>query len=111
MRFVNLNSLTEEPLSHDVHSTKQVIFRNGEIPHLTQLAQARIPPGAKLTPHAHLGMHEVFVVLTGHGLLHCAGTAHAIESGSCIEIAPGELHAFENGGEKEMVVMYFGIAE
>lgn len=111
MRLVDLNSIAAEPLSHDAQSSKQVIFRNGEIPYLTQLAQARIPPGARLTPHVHQDMHEVFIVLGGRGLLHCGGTAHAVESGSCIEIAPGEIHTFENGSEQDLVLMYFGIAE
>lgn len=111
MHLVDLHSLVAEPLSHDAHSTKQVVFRNGEIPHLTQLAQARIPPGARLTPHAHRDMHEVFIVLSGQGLLQCDGGTHEVGPGSCIEIAPGEVHAFENRGEAELVVVYFGIAE
>lgn len=110
MRLVDLNSLVSEPLSHDTHSRKQVIFKNGEIPHLTQLAQARIPPGARLTPHAHRDMHEVFVVLGGHGMLHCGGTTYEVEPGTCIEIAPGEMHAFENDGAEDLLVVYFGIA-
>ena len=111
MRFIDLNSVVAEPLSHDAHSAKQVAFRNGEIPHLTQLAQARIPPGARMTPHAHRDMHEVFVILRGQGLLHCDGSTHAVGPGSCIEIAPGEVHAFENCGDEELVVIYFGIAD
>lgn len=111
MRHVDINSLPSEPLSHDTHSHKQVIFNHGEIPHLTQLAQARVPPGARLTPHAHRDMHEVFVVLSGRGLLRCAGTAYEVGPGSCIEVAPGEVHAFENGGEEDLVVIYFGIVE
>ena len=110
MRFVDLYSVAAEPLSHDAHTTKQVVFRSGEIPHLTQLAQARIPPGARLMPHAHRDMHEVFIVLAGHGLLHCDGSTHDVGPGSCIEVAPGEMHAFENGGTEELVVVYFGIA-
>ena len=111
MRLVDLHNLPAEPLSHDAHSTKQVVFRDGEIPHLTQLAQARIPPGERLTPHAHRDMYETFIVLGGHGLLHCNGGTHEVGPGSCIGIAPGETHAFENSGETAMVVVYFGIAE
>lgn len=110
MRLVDINSLVSEPLSHDTHSRKQVIFKNGEIPHLTQLAQTRIPPGARLTPHAHRDMHEVFVVLSGQGFLHCDGRTREVGPGICIEIAPGETHAFENDGAEELVVVYFGIA-
>jgi len=75
MRRVDLNSLNSEPLSHDTSSSKQVFIRNGTIPHLTQLAQARIPPG------------------------------------TCIQIAPSEVHAFENHGDEELVLVYFGVDE
>lgn len=109
MRLVDLNSLTAEPLSHDAHSSKQVVFRNGEIPHLTQLAQTRIPPGASLTPHAHRDMHEIFIVLAGQGRLYCDGGMHDISPGACIEIAPGEIHAFENNGGRELVLVYCGV--
>jgi mannose-6-phosphate isomerase-like protein (cupin superfamily) len=109
MRLVDINGLAFEPLSHDAHSLKQVIFRNDEIPHLTQLAQARIQPGTCITPHAHRDMHEVFIVLGGHGRLHCSGEAHEVGAGSCIELAPGEAHAFENDGAEELVMVYFGI--
>ncbi|HEY9199666.1 MAG TPA: cupin domain-containing protein [Gammaproteobacteria bacterium] len=68
-------------------------------------------PGTNLTPHAHRDMHEVFIVLGGRGLLHCKGEIHEIEAGSCIEVAPEEVHAFENPGEDALVMVYFGIAE
>ena len=111
MRRVGLNSLSPEPLSHDADSAKQVVFRNGTIPHLTQLAQARIPPGARLTPHAHRDMHEIFIVLSGHGRLHCDGSTYTISPGACIQIAPGEVHAFENDDDGELVLVYFGVED
>lgn len=109
MRLVDLNDIRAEPLSHDAHSSKRVVFRNGEIPHLTQLAQARIPPGACLTPHAHRDMHEVFIILSGQGLLHRNDDTYKIGPGIHIEVAPEEMHAFENDGEEELVIAYFGI--
>jgi len=111
MRRVDLNSLNSEPLSHDTSSSKQVFIRNGTIPHLTQLAQVHIPPGTRLTPHAHSDMHEIFIVLSGQGRLHCEGATHAIEPGTCIQIAPGEVHAFENDDDGELVLVYFGVED
>ncbi len=111
MRRINLNSLDSEPLSHDTSSTKRVLIHNGTIPHLTQLAQARIPPGTSLTPHAHSDMHEIFIVISGQGRLHCEGATHDIEHGTCIQISPGEVHAFENHDDEELVLVYFGVEE
>lgn len=111
MRHVEIDSLISEPLSHDTGITKKVIFYNGTIPHLTQLAQARIPPGSRATPHKHSDMHEVFVVLSGHGRVHCNDNQQNVGPGSCIQIEPGEIHGFENEGDGDLVVVYFGIAE
>lgn len=111
MLCVNIDSLASEPLSHDTGITKQVILRNGTIPHLTQLAQTRIPPGSRVTPHKHSDMHEVFIVLSGHGRVHCDGSVQPLGPGTCVQIEPGEQHGFENDGSEELVMVYFGIAE
>lgn len=111
MRLIELHSLPAEPLSHDANIAKRVILRNGTVPHLTQLAQVRIPPGAHLTPHAHQDMHEIFIVLSGHGRVRCDGSVNGVAPGTCIQIEPNAVHAFENTGEDELVVVYFGIAD
>lgn len=109
MRRVDINNLARQPLSHDAGITKQVIFPNGTIPHLCQLAQARIPSGVRVTLHRHSDMHEIFIVLSGYGQVHCDGLTQKVAAGTCIQIEPGEMHGFENDGEKDLVVVYFGI--
>lgn len=111
MRRIDSNSLAGEPLSHDADVAKQVILHSGSVPHLTQLARTRIPPDTSLTPHAHNDMYEIFLVIGGQGRVHCGGHAYDLAPGICIEISPGEVHAFENAGNEELVLVYFGIAE
>ncbi|MBU1191989.1 MAG: cupin domain-containing protein [Gammaproteobacteria bacterium] len=111
MRRVEIDSLVAEPLNHDAGITKQVIFRNGSVPHLTQLAQARIPPGSRVTAHKHSDMHEIFIILSGQGRVRCDDTVQPVGPGTCLRIEPGERHGFENDGSEDLVVVYFGIAE
>ena len=111
MRLVDLNSLVSEPLSHDAHSRKHVIFKHGEIPHLTQLAQARTPPGIRLTPHAHSDMHEIFIVLAGQGEARSEAQVLTLAPGMCIHIQPQESHAFANTGANDLVLLYFGLVD
>lgn len=111
MRRVDIKSLARQPLSHDAGITKHVIFPKGTIPHLCQLAQARIPSGVRVTLHKHSDMHEIFMVLSGCGQIHCNGQTQKVGPGICIHIEPGELHGFENEGDEDLVVMYFGVAE
>jgi mannose-6-phosphate isomerase-like protein (cupin superfamily) len=111
MHLVEIDSIVAEPLSHDDGISKHVILRNGSVPHLTQLAQARIPPGSRVTAHKHRDMHEIFIILSGQGRVRCDDIVQPVGPGTCIRIEPGELHGFENDGSDDLVVMYFGIAE
>jgi len=111
VRRIDLNSLNSEPLSHDSSSTKRVLIRNGTIPHLTQLAQARIPPGTCLTPHAHSDMHEVFIVLSGSGEVLSEAQVLSLRPGVCIHIQPTESHTLSNTGTDDLVLLYFGLTD
>jgi mannose-6-phosphate isomerase-like protein (cupin superfamily) len=111
VRRIDLNSLNSEPLSHDSSSTKRVLIRNGTIPHLTQLAQACIPPGTCLTAHAHSDMHEVFIVLSGSGEVHSGAQVLSLRPGVCIHIQPTESHTFSNIGTDDLVLLYFGLTD
>lgn len=111
MRRVELNSLPREPLSHDTGSTKQVFIRNNVIPHLTQLAQARIPAGTCHTAHTHSDMHEIFVVLEGSGEMQCKDQVLTLAPGVCIHVQPQENHAVNNTGKHDLVLLYFGLMD
>jgi mannose-6-phosphate isomerase-like protein (cupin superfamily) len=111
VRRIDLNSLNSEPLSHDSGITKQVFIRNGTIPHLTQIAQTRIPPGTCLTPHAHSDMHEIFIVLNGVGEVRSEAQVLTLRPGICIHIQPTESHTFSNTGTDDLVLLYFGLTD
>jgi mannose-6-phosphate isomerase-like protein (cupin superfamily) len=87
------------------------MLKKGELPHLTQFAQARLAPGQVAGTHAHADMYEVFFVESGVGRMTIDGRAHHLEVGSCVAVEPGEVHELENVGSAELVVTYFGIAE
>jgi mannose-6-phosphate isomerase-like protein (cupin superfamily) len=111
VRRIDLISLNNEPLSHDSSSTKRVLIHNGTIPHLTQLAQARIAPGTCLTPHVHSDMHEIFFVLSGVGEVRGEAQALSLTPSACIHIQPSESHAFSNTGTDDLVLLYFGLTD
>ncbi len=111
MRQIDLHTLPSEPLSHDAGSSKQVFIRNGSIPHLTQFAQARIPSGTSLTPHAHADMHEVFLVLSGSGEVRGAAQTLPLLPGTCIHIPPAEIHSFHAHTGEDLLLLYFGVCD
>jgi quercetin dioxygenase-like cupin family protein len=111
MKSRTLSAIPTESVSHDPGIRKQVMLKKGELPHLTQFAQARLAPGQVAGTHAHADMYEVFFVESGVGRMTIDGRAHHLEVGSCVAVEPGEVHELENVGSAELVVTYFGIAE
>lgn len=111
MKLRSLADSPEEGVSHDPALTKRVLLRGGEVPHLAQLARTRLAPGQSTTPHAHAGMHEVFLVQSGAGELLIEGTPHPLHPGVCAVVEPGEVHEIRCNGEEELELVYFGLVE
>jgi quercetin dioxygenase-like cupin family protein len=109
MKLVRLDALPIERVVHNPAIAKQVLLRLGEVPHLTQLAQARFAPGQVAAGHAHADMWEIFFAAEGQGEIEVDGVVHALPAGSCIAIEPGETHELRNPGDVELVVLYLGI--
>lgn len=98
-----------EGVSHDPQIRKQVLLRAGEVPNLTQFAQARLAPGERTQPHAHADMYEVFWVEAGSGTLLVDGAPHSLGPGACAVVEPGETHEWIGTGPEELVLTYFGL--
>lgn len=111
MKIVNLSELPVEGVSHDPGIKKQVMLRNGDIPHITNFSQATFAPGQTVTPHAHSDMVEVFFVETGQGMIWIDGTAAPLTEGVCVAVAAGETHELKNNGDSPLVLTYFGVKE
>jgi len=108
----SIHTQKESSVSHDPSISKRVLLGNGEIPHLTQFATSRIPPGEATSPHSHADMIEVFLVQRGSAEVTVDGTTHRIEEGGYIAIQPGEVHILKNSSATDdLELLYFGIAE
>jgi len=111
VKRIALGDLPLERVVHNPQIAKQVFLRNGEVPHLTQLAQARLAPGQVAPGHAHADMWEIFVAAAGQGEIEIDGVVHALPAGTCIAVEPGERHELRNPGEVELVVLYLGLRD
>ena len=109
MKRIALAELPVERVFHNPEIAKQVLLRAGELPHLTQLAQARLAPGQVAPGHVHADMWEIFVGQAGQGEIEVDGALHPLGPGVCIAIEPGERHELRNRGASELVVLYFGL--
>lgn len=109
MKHVQLEQLSGESVSHNAAIVKRVMLRNGDVPNLTQFAQARFAPGQVAGAHAHADMSEVFFVTAGEGTIEIDGTPHRLTPGACYAILPGEHHEVRNDGAADLVLTYFGV--
>lgn len=110
MKYAHLNHLPSVPVSHDPAIQKRVVLRAGELPHLTQFAQAVLQPGQCVPAHVHADMSEVFWVVAGAGEMGVGDRALALNPGTCVAVEAGESHWLVNTGAEDLVLTYFGIA-
>lgn len=109
MKQVALNELPEESVSHNPAIKKKVMLRLGDLPHLTNFAQARFAPGQVAPAHSHRDMSEVFFVESGCGCITIDGQAYPLSPGVCIAVEVGESHEVRNTGHEELILTYFGL--
>jgi mannose-6-phosphate isomerase-like protein (cupin superfamily) len=64
------------------------------------LAEARVLPKARTTPHYHPHTEEIYYILEGHGRMTIGEEVHEVGPGDAIAIPPGAIHTIANiGGE------------
>lgn len=109
MKHLSLNNIPPEGVSHNPNIRKQVMLRNGDLPHLTNFSQARFAPGQIAPGHSHDNMSEVFFVESGSGSITIDGQVYPLEPGTCIAVDVGEVHEIANSTDSELVLTYFGL--
>jgi len=109
MQRSSLTELPTEFVSHNREIQKKVMLRPGQLPHLTNFAQARFAPGQVAPAHHHTDMYEVFFVESGQGTIMIDGAPHSLDPGVCIAVEPGESHEVINSGTEDLILTYFGL--
>lgn len=109
MKLTSLKTLPEEPNVHNPNITKKVMIKNGQVPHLTNLTEAKLPPGAIASEHAHQDMYEVFFTEIGMATAKINGQVFELPEGSCITVEPGEAHEISNQSKEDAIIKYLGI--
>lgn len=59
------------------------------------LAEARLPPGGRTTPHYHPQTEEIYYILEGTGRMTIGEDRQAVTPGDAIAIPPGAVHTIE----------------
>ena len=108
MQHRALDQVPEEAVSHNPAIKKRVLLRRGDLPGLTNFAQATFAPGQVAYGHSHADMAEVFFVEAGEGTITVDGHPYPLAPGTCVAVEPGEHHEVANTGARDLVLTYFG---
>lgn len=87
-------SVIREYMHPDIHKNKEI-----------SVAEARLAPGRKTLAHRHESSEEIYVILAGSGWMQRGDNRFAIEKGMTVAILPGEVHALENSGTEDLVIL------
>ncbi len=60
-------------------------------------------PGSRQPLHCHPDSEQVYVIVSGHGLMHVAGEEQEVGAGTLVLIPPGAEHAIYNPGPEPLV--------
>lgn len=63
---------------------------------------AVLPPGASIGVHRHGEDEEIYLVLSGSGLMILDGVEHRVGAGSVIVNRPGGAHGLLNDGDADL---------
>ncbi len=109
MKIININDIEETKAYFNPNIRKHVFLSSGELGNIFSFAQAVIPPGEVSQAHAHDNMGEVFLVLSGTGIIKIDDEKFQMSKGLCAVVEPDEVHEIENTGEEDLCIIYFEI--
>jgi mannose-6-phosphate isomerase-like protein (cupin superfamily) len=69
------------------------------------LAEARLAPGVKTTPHYHPQTEEIYYILSGTGRMQIGEEIAQVTVGDAIAIPPGATHSIENIGTEILLFL------
>lgn len=61
-----------------------------------------LEPGASIGEHTHRNDEEIYVILSGRGVMRVDGVAHEVAEGDVCLTRRGHSHALANRGERPM---------
>jgi mannose-6-phosphate isomerase-like protein (cupin superfamily) len=69
------------------------------------LAEARVQPGMRTTPHYHPQTEEIYYILEGAGQMTIDAETRLVGPGDAIAIPPGAIHAISNPGSEVLTFL------
>ncbi len=95
-----------EPFTTKDGSTiRELIHPDRHGPGRQSLAEARVAVGGHTRRHLHRVSEEIYHITAGRGRMLLGRERFEVEAGDSVRIPPGMVHAIENIGEEELVLL------
>ena len=72
-------------------------------------AKLTLPPGASIGEHAHVEEDEVYLILSGSGVVQEQDGSRRVNAGDAVLTGRGGVHAIANDGAEPLVIAAFVI--
>jgi mannose-6-phosphate isomerase-like protein (cupin superfamily) len=104
MDIINL-AKTESFTTKDGSEIRELLAHRNSCVRRQSLAEARVRPGARTTPHYHPQTEEIYYILSGEAQMRIGDETAAVVPGDAIAIPPGQVHHITNTGDKPLVFL------
>ena len=104
MDVVNISEVSEFTTADGSTIRELLNYRNSVNRHQS-LAEARLSPGHRTTPHHHPQAEEIYYVLSGSGVMTIGDETRDVIPGDAIAIPPGQRHTIINTGSDDLVFL------
>jgi len=83
-------------------TSRQLLFPENSSSARVTITRVTVRPGARNPPHRHPASEQVWIALRGEGRLQLdGGRTEPFAEGDVVRFEDGDLHGFENTGERE----------
>jgi mannose-6-phosphate isomerase-like protein (cupin superfamily) len=98
---MDVHNINEVPsfITADGSEIRELLAHRNSCIRRQSLAEARLPPGGRTTPHYHPQTEEIYYVLEGAGRMRIGEEVRDVGPGDAIAIPPGQVHQIVNTGQ------------
>ncbi len=101
MKTLNVSGLEWQPVRPDV---ARDVFGKTLLGGTVKVVLMRVAPGGRCSEHVDAYGH-LFYFQSGEGIVRVDGEEQRAQAGQVFQIAPGQVHAYENTGADDLVLI------
>lgn len=102
MPIIEPNTVTAKKGKGEIFIT-HLLTQEEMVGKCAMFARVRVPAGASLNVHQHVGNNETYHILQGKGLYTDNDKTYEVKAGDTTYCADGDTHGLENIGDEDLI--------